>query len=85
MPRIKSSIKDVRRTRRRRLVNRMANSNLRTAIKKARVAEPTAEQLSQAFKVIDKAVKTGLLHRNAAARHKSRLAKPKSPVQGKKQ
>lgn len=84
MPRIKSSIKDVRRTRRRRLVNRMANSNLRTAIKKARVAEPTAEQLSQAFKVIDKAVKTGLLHRNAAARHKSRLSKPKSPAPVKK-
>ena len=54
---------------------------MRTAIKQveASVANNEADKaktaLSEAAKRIDKAVKTGLVHKNAAARYKSRLAK----------
>lgn len=76
MPRIKSSIKDVRRTKRRREANRAALSTLKTAIRNVRRAEakdrPAA--LRQASKVIDKAAQSGTIHLNAAARYKSRLA-----------
>lgn len=76
MPRIKSSIKDVRRTKRRREANRAALSTLKTAIRGVRRAgekdRPAA--LRQASKVIDRAAQSGTIHRNAAARYKSRLA-----------
>lgn len=54
---------------------------MRTAIKQVEVsvanndAEQAKAALSSAAKRIDKAVKTGLVHKNAAARYKSRLAK----------
>jgi len=77
VPRIKSSIKDVRRTKRRHAANRAALSRLKTAIRTVRRSAEAerAEALSQAFKVIDKAAQSGLIHRNAGARYKSRLTK----------
>jgi small subunit ribosomal protein S20 len=77
MPRIKSSIKDVRRTKRRRAANRAGLSALKTAIRRARLspADQRAAALKSAFQVIDKASRTGLIHRNAGARYKSRLTK----------
>ncbi len=77
MPRIKSSIKDVRRARRRRLVNRSAVSRLKSAIRSVRSAAPEqkAEKLKAAYSIIDRAAGKGFVHRNLAARHKSRLSK----------
>lgn len=77
MPRIKSSIKDVRRTKRRRARNRAGMSTLKTAIRRVRTsaADKRAEELLKAYKVIDKATHAGLIHRNAGARYKSRLTK----------
>jgi small subunit ribosomal protein S20 len=47
--------------------------------KETKQALPTGRQaqelLSQAYKAIDKAAKTGILKKNAAARKKSRLAR----------
>ncbi len=76
MPRIKSSLKDVRRTKRRRAANRAALSALKTAMRNVRRAEAQdrPEALRRAAKVIDKAAQSGHIHRNAAARYKSRLA-----------
>ena len=77
MPRIKSSIKDVRRTKSRRARNRAGMSTLKTAIRRVRTSaeDKRAEELKSAYHVIDKASQNGLIHRNAGARYKSRLSK----------
>lgn len=79
MPNHKSAKKRVRQTEKRRDVNRSNRSNLRTQIKKLRSAltdsDKTLSQelLTATVSSIDKAVNKGILHRNTAARHKSRL------------
>ncbi len=79
MPIIKSSAKDLRRTGRRTQVNRVAKGKLRSALKGVRTALEANQTdagkgaLAQAVPVIDRAVTKGILSKNAAARHKSRL------------
>ncbi|HSD50789.1 MAG TPA: 30S ribosomal protein S20 [Candidatus Methylomirabilis sp.] len=79
MPIIKSSMKDLRRTARRAGRNRAAKGKLRSSIKGVRVTlaskklDAAQEQLTLAKPIIDRAVSQGILHKNAAARHKSRL------------
>lgn len=80
MPNIKSSKKRVQVGERNRLRNVAIKSDMRTAIKKVRlaVAEANAEAantaLSLAFKAVDKAVKRKVIHKNNAARIKSKLS-----------
>jgi len=63
----------------RRKINRGNRSRLRTTIKNLRSAIGTGdakqiqELLPQTVSTIDKAVQNGALHKNAAARYKSRL------------
>ncbi len=79
MPNHKSAEKRVRQSERRRVVNRQNRTKLRTSIKTLRKAlsgKDTKEAgvlLPTTISEIDKAVQKGVLHRNAAARHKSRL------------
>jgi len=79
MPNHKSAEKRVRQNERRRAINRSNRAKLRTSIKKFRVslkggdAAQVSGLLPQTVSEIDKAVQKGVLHRNAAARHKSRL------------
>lgn len=79
MPNHKSSEKRVRQNEKRRAVNRSNRSNLRTQIKKLRATitasdkNQSQELLTTTISAIDKAVNKGILHRNTAARHKSRL------------
>jgi len=79
MPNHKSAKKRVRQSERRRLTNRSNRAELRTSIKKLRTAlaggnaKEIGSQLPATVAEIDKAVQKGVLHRNAAARHKSRL------------
>ena len=78
MPNHKSAEKRVRQNERRRLVNRNNRTRLRSSIKDLRGAlDGDAKQavalLPKTISEIDKAVQKGVLHRNAAARHKSRL------------
>lgn len=81
MPNIKSAIKRVKTTEKRRLLNASQKSALRTAVKSFETAAATSdvekakEALANASKKLDKAVTKGLIHKNAAARKKSRLAK----------
>lgn len=80
MPNHKSAEKRVRQNEKRRDVNRSNRTRLRTSIKKLRVAltgnaEELQTLLPATISTIDKAVQKGVLHRNAAARHKSRLTK----------
>ena len=83
MPNIKSVAKDVQRSRQRHLRNQAANSQIKTLIKKSRalVAQPNASaedisaSVSHTVSMVDKAWKRGIIHKNAAARRKSRLMK----------
>lgn len=81
MPNIKSAIKRARQSEKRRMKNASQKSALRTAVKTAEAAmaqtdvEKAKEALLNATRKLDKAVTKGLLHKNAAARKKSRLAK----------
>ncbi|MVO99482.1 MULTISPECIES: 30S ribosomal protein S20 [Paenibacillus] len=81
MPNIKSAIKRVKVSEKRRLRNASDKSALRTAVKafETTVAsnnvESAKEALINASKKLDKAASKGLIHKNAASRKKSRLAK----------
>lgn len=81
MPNIKSAAKRVRVTRKRTERNRRIKSSLRTAIRRFREAmagaskEEAQVRLRRALITIDKAVTKGVLHKNTAARKKSRLTK----------
>jgi len=73
---IKSQIKRNRQNEKRRLRNRAVRSEIRTREKAALAAAGTdneAEALRLTVKRIDKAAAKGVMHKNAAARRKSRL------------
>jgi small subunit ribosomal protein S20 len=78
---IKSQIKRNRQNEKRRLRNRYFVGGARTAVKKARLAigegeVADARQATQAaISALDKAAEKGIIHKNNAARRKSRLMK----------
>ncbi len=81
MPNIKSAKKRVKVIEAKTLKNKMFKSQLKTIIKKYTVAleagdkEAAAATYKNAVKKIDQAVSHGILHKNAAARKKSRFTK----------
>ena len=81
MPNTASAKKRLRQNEKRRLHNRSAKSDMRTQIRRVRDAVKAGnnEQAQTEFKVaqkkIDQAASKNLIHKNAAARTKSRLVK----------
>ena len=75
MPNIASAKKNLRKSKAAAIRNRAQRSELRTALKKARAAGSTTETRATATRLLDRAARKGLIHKNAAARHKSVLAK----------
>ena len=75
MPNIQSAKKNMRKTRAATVRNRAQRSALRTALKKAKNPESSAEERTNAVSLLDRAARKGLIHKNAAARHKSALAR----------
>jgi small subunit ribosomal protein S20 len=75
VPNIASAKKNMRKSRAANVRNRAQRSALRTALKKAQAPAASADERQKAVKMLDRAASKGLIHRNAAARHKSRLAK----------
>ena len=77
----KSAEKRVRQNAKRKEINRNNRSKLRTSIKKLRAAVASSDKgvstelLNPTVSLIDKAVNKGIIHRNTAARYKSRLTK----------
>lgn len=69
MKRNKSAEKKARQSERRRLENKAVKSKLKSTLKRT-----TGENLSTAYSVIDRAAKKAIIHKNTAARMKSRLA-----------
>jgi small subunit ribosomal protein S20 len=75
VPNIASAKKNMRKTRAATVRNRAQRAALRTALKKANAPGATPEVKLQAVKLLDRAARKGIIHRNAAGRRKSRLAK----------
>ncbi|MCA2983940.1 30S ribosomal protein S20 [Gemmatimonas sp.] len=75
MPNIKSAKKDLRKSRAAAVRNRAQRSALRTAVKKAKAAAAAADDRLNAVSLLDRAARKGLIHKNAAARQKSKIAK----------
>ena len=79
MANIKSQIKRNRQNEKRRVHNRIYRGSARTAIRKAHVAIESGEMeeartaTMAAIKALDKAAAKGIIHKNNAARRKSRL------------
>ncbi|MGE5614708.1 MAG: 30S ribosomal protein S20 [Bacillota bacterium] len=85
MPNIKSAIKRVKVARSKNLQNTAKKSALKTAIKKCNEAirqndENASSILSATMKIIDKAAAKNVIHKNTAARRKSKLAKALNAV-----
>ena len=85
MPNIKSSIKRVEVSKKKTLKNTIKKSALKTAIKKCNEAIVNKDAsapsvLNATVKSIDKAAAKNLIHKNTAARKKSRLAKALNAV-----
>ena len=82
MPVIKQAIKKVRQDRRKTAINLKVKKAYKAAILAFRKKQ-TAEGLKAAFKALDRAAKTNVIHANKAGRLKSRLSKLLKPVGSK--
>ena len=80
MPNTKSAIKMVRVAERRRVRNKAVRSAVKTYVRKAERSITGGEEIAPdavvaAVRALDKAATKGIIHRNNAARRKSRLMK----------
>ena len=80
MPNTKSAMKAMRQNAKRRVANLKTLETIKKTSKLVRKSITTNKKdemnkaLSEAFSALDKAAKKGVIHRNNASRHKSRLA-----------
>ncbi len=81
MANTKSAAKNIRKNQRRREINKSRISTLRSQIKKLRArvkakdAAAASQELTRTISVIDRSIRKGVLHKNTAARTKSRLTR----------
>ena len=81
MANIRSAIKRNRQNGKRRTHNRLFRGSARTQVRKARTAimdgnkNLASEEVKEAIKKLDRASAKGIIHKNNAARRKSRLVK----------
>lgn len=79
MANTKSAQKRIRSNERKRMRNQMYRSRVKTMIRKAEelifAGEPSEEAVRLAASTLDKAAVKGIIHKNNAARRKSRLMK----------
>ena len=86
MPNIKSAKKRMRSNAKKADVNTLITGSMKTAVKKFEKAakegnkEEAANKLNIAIQRIDKAMSNGLIHKNKAARIKSRLTKMNNSI-----
>ena len=73
MPNIASAKKNMRKSRAATVRNRAQRSALRTALKRAQASDATPANKLAAVKLLDRAARKGLIHKNTAARRKSQL------------
>ena len=78
MPKLKSAKKHQATSAKAHTRNRALRSRLRTALKKVRQAPDKASAetaLQEAISTVDRTTSKGIIHKNAAARYKSRLSR----------
>jgi len=85
---IKSQIKRNKQTEKRRLRNRVTRGSARSAVNQARAAlesnsPESKETVLKAISALDKAAEKGVIHKNNAARRKSRLMKKLASLKSK--
>ena len=84
---IKSQIKRNKQNKKRRMRNRVYRGTARTYVRKAEAAikvgdaQASQEEVLKAIKALDKAASKGVIHKNNAARRKSRLVKKLNSMQ----
>ena len=89
MANIKSQIKRNRQNEKRRVRNRVYRGGARTFVKKARTSlqgkdlQAAQQDTLEAVSALDKAAEKGAIHKNNAARRKSRLMKRLAAMQKK--
>ncbi len=87
MANIKSQIKRNKQNQKRRMRNRVYRGTARTYVRKAEAAirvgdaQASQEEVLKAIKALDKAASKGVIHKNNAARRKSRLVKKLNSMQ----
>ncbi|MBQ6134823.1 MAG: 30S ribosomal protein S20 [Bacilli bacterium] len=87
MPNIKSAKKRMRSNAKKANVNTFVTSSMKTAVKnfekevKANNKEEANNELNIAIQRVDKAMSSGKIHKNKAARLKSRLTKMKNTME----
>ena len=74
MPVIKQAIKKVRQDKRKTLINIKVKGAYKTAVREFK-KKPSEATLRIAYKALDTAAKTNVIHKNKASRLKSRLSK----------
>lgn len=89
MPNIKSQIKRVQLSKLQNEKNTAARSSLKTAIRRfeevvTNNVENAVEALQKASRALDKAAAKGIIHKNKAARKKSRLTKKLAKLNNEK-
>jgi small subunit ribosomal protein S20 len=77
---LRSALRDIKKSRKRAEQNQSVRSAIKTFVKKTRAAiaegsDQTPELISATSSLVDKAAKRNIIHKNAANRRKSRLAK----------
>lgn len=81
MANIQSQIKRNKQNEKRRVKNRVIRGSARTAVKKAQTqlaagnSDETKKSVLEAISQLDRAAQKGTIHKNSAARRKSRLMK----------
>jgi len=81
MPQHKSAMRRVKRSEKEKMQNKIYRSKFKNLTKKINRAleegkvDDASEMLPKAFSAIDRAAKIGTIHKNQAARRKSRLVK----------
>ena len=80
MANTRSALRDIRKSRKRAERNQSVRSAIKTFVKKTRAAIDAGDQnavelVSSTSALVDKAAKRNIIHKNAANRRKSRLAK----------
>lgn len=84
-----AALEEIRKTARRRVRNRLIRGTTRTEVKKANQAlagstGDSEQAVREAMQALDKAAQKGILHKNNAARRKSRLMKKLKAAQAPK-
>ena len=80
MANLRSALRDIKKSRKRAARNQSVRSAIKTFVKKTRAAiaggdENAAELIQSTSALVDKAAKRNIIHKNAANRRKSRLAR----------